>query len=86
MGIETPGREPEETGDKVTIDRRLWLTKDRDRVVEDGDPEAASLYSTPGKRVPREEAEALGVVKPQRKQAAKAEDKKSAPAENKAKG
>lgn len=85
MGIEVTRNETQAT-DKVEVDRKLWLTKDRDRVVEDGDPEAAFLYATPGKRVPREEAERLGVVKPQRKQAAKAEDKQAPRSENKGRG
>jgi hypothetical protein len=47
----------------VTLDRRLWLVEDKSRVVEDGDPEAAFLYSVPGTIVPKAEAEALGAIK-----------------------
>lgn len=35
-----------------TTDRTLWLTADRDRVVEDGDPEAAFLLARRGQEVP----------------------------------
>lgn len=73
-------------GEMVTLDRRLWLTAGRDAVVEDGDPDAAFLYGTAGKKVPREEAERLGAVpaeKPQRKQAAKTEDKQAVKHEDK---
>lgn len=45
-----------------TADRRLFLTSDRARVVEAGDPEAAFLYAVPGRTVPREEAERYGLV------------------------
>lgn len=83
MGIEInkPG-----TGETVEVDRRLWLTADRQRVVEDGDPQAAFLYATAGARVPRAEAEELGALpaKSARKQAERAEDKQAAPAANKA--
>lgn len=43
--------------------RRLWLTADRDRVVEDGDPDAKVLWCTEDDEVPLEEAERLGAVK-----------------------
>jgi hypothetical protein len=62
-------------------DRRLWLTADKDRVVEDGDPEAAFLYVTPGHIVPRPEAEKLGAVTPRKpavtEQTPKASSKRS---------
>lgn len=32
----------------VIADRRLWLTADRQRVVEEGSSDAAILYATPG--------------------------------------
>lgn len=69
--------------EQIEVDRKLWLTAGRDRVVEDGDPAAAFLYATPGQRVPREEAERLGAVAPARKQAERAEDKQAGRAEDK---
>jgi hypothetical protein len=45
----------------VTIQQRLALTADRSRVVLDTDPEAATLWSIPGREVSQEEAERLGV-------------------------
>lgn len=44
------------------LTRKLWYTADHERVVEDGDPEAAFLLGTPGKRIPDEEAERLGLT------------------------
>lgn len=49
------------TGDTVEVDAKLWLTKDKDELVPDGDIRAAFLYCTPGKRVPRDEAEQFGI-------------------------
>ena len=40
----------------VISDRRLWLTAGRDKLVEEGDLEAAELYATKGTRIPREQA------------------------------
>lgn len=54
-------RDDDAGGTKVTVDRRLWLTADRSRAVEDGDPEARFLLCAPGKRVLRAELEAAGV-------------------------
>jgi hypothetical protein len=45
----------------ITADRRLWLTADRDAVVEDGDPAAAFLLAPPGGEIPMTEAERLGL-------------------------
>jgi hypothetical protein len=70
----------------VRLDRTLWLTAEKDRVVEDGDLEAAHLYGNPGHAVPRAEAEKLGALpkeeakpkaapKPANKMAPKPEDK-----------
>lgn len=49
-------------GEMVTVDRTLWLTADQQRVVEDGDPQAATLYATPGMQVPHEQAERYGLL------------------------
>lgn len=76
-------------GVKVTVDRRLWLTADRKRAVEDGDPKARFQLCAPGKRVLRSELERVGVkIKSgKKKDAAKseepAENKADAPADNK---
>lgn len=40
-------------------DARLWLNVTRDRIVPDGDPEAAFLLASPGKEIPREYAHLL---------------------------
>ena len=44
-------------------DRRLYLTADRQFVVEEGDPDAAFLYAAIGHRIPIEFAEQHGLVK-----------------------
>lgn len=54
--IEHPQMEPQ-----FELDRKLWLTRDQSRVVEDGDPEAASLLGTKGKRIPMALAEKYGI-------------------------
>ena len=68
-------------GDKVKITERLYLTADKERVVPEGDPEAAFLFATPGKEISAEDAEkySLGA----KKQAAKPADKQASPAPNK---
>lgn len=45
----------------IIADRRLYLTADKARVVEDGDPSAAFLFATPGVVIPAAEATALGL-------------------------
>ena len=57
----TKDHEPQ---DLWVADRRLWLTADKSKAVEDGDPRAAFLLCTPGRSIPRPQAEALGLVKP----------------------
>lgn len=47
---------------KVTVTQRLARTAAGDRLVPDTDPEAASLFATPGKEIPAEEAERWGLV------------------------
>ena len=49
-------------GKRVNLDRRLCLTAAGDRLVEDDTAEAATLYGSAGKEVPRAEFEALGGV------------------------
>lgn len=46
----------------IVADRRLWLTADKARVVEDGDPAAAFLLASPGTEIPVDEAERLGLT------------------------
>lgn len=64
----------------MELDRRLWLTADRKKVVEDGDPKAAFLLGNEGTEVDDAEAKRLGV----KAKSAPANKAKSAPA-NKAK-
>lgn len=45
----------------MILDRTLWLTADKDKVVEDGSPEAAFLLGNEGTEIPDAEAERLGV-------------------------
>jgi hypothetical protein len=52
-----------QAGPTVTIDRHLYLTEDRDRVVEEGDPAGRFLWANPGSEMPRDEAEKLGAIK-----------------------
>jgi hypothetical protein len=70
--------EPDNTGN-VEIDRTLWLTAEQDALVEDGDPQAAFLWATAGKRMPKAEAEEFG-YKPLK---AKAEPKPTSKARTK---
>lgn len=46
----------------IVADRRLWLTTDKARVVEDGDPAAAFLLASPGTEIPVAEVERLGLA------------------------
>lgn len=46
-----------------TADRRLWLTADQSRVVEDGDPEAAFQLISPGQQMPEARARKYGLIK-----------------------
>lgn len=45
----------------MRLDRKLWLTADRDSVVEDGSPGAAFLLGAEGAEVPDDEAKRLGI-------------------------
>ncbi len=46
----------------MKADRRLWLTRDRDSLAEDGDIAAASLLASPGSAIPAAEVARLGLV------------------------
>lgn len=74
-----------ETSLSAELGETLWYTVDRSEVVPDGDPRAAFLLGTAGKRVPLEEAERLGLVKKgaKAKEAVPEETKEAAPEETK---
>lgn len=55
-------QEAKEIQGAIISDRRLWLTKGRDHVVEDGDPAARFLLAGPGSMVSKAEAERLGLT------------------------
>lgn len=64
----TKKRHPEDWGltevpmpSKFVTDRKLWLTADRERVVEDGDPEAAFLLASAGKEIDAATVERYGL-------------------------
>lgn len=70
-----------EVSESVELGESLWLAADRETVVAEGDPRAAFLLATSGKRLSRDAAERYGLVKA-RKQPA--DNKMASPAENKA--
>lgn len=59
MGIEVRRLREAQTMPTVKLDRRLWLTADGSRLVEDGDVEAAFLWAAPGDEVDAVELERL---------------------------
>ena len=81
----------------VTVNRRLWLTADRESIVEDGDPASAFLWAIEGESIALDEAERVGyaplpveapaepevAAEPEPAQVAPDEDKVAAPAEDK---
>lgn len=70
-----------EVTESVEVGENLWLADDRETVVAEGDPRAAFLLATSGKRLARDVAEGYGLIKA-RKQSV--EDKQLSPSENKA--
>lgn len=52
----------ERPAEKLVSDRRLYLTGDRSRVVEEGDPAAAFLLVSANKPIPAVEVDRLGLV------------------------
>lgn len=64
--------ENESTDRWVEVGERLWLDTSGEKLVAEGDPEAASLFATPSTRVSRADAIRYGLVKPDKadKQAA----------------
>lgn len=90
MALETNTKHNEGEVEKYTVTERIYLDRDGSVVSED-DPNAATLFSTPGKEIPYAVARDLGLVKetaskkaPAKKQADKPADKsRKAPAKNK---
>lgn len=66
-----------------TLDKRLWLTSDRENVVDEGHPDAAFLLGGEGDEISDDEAARLG-LKPSKKAANKADDKSANEPANKA--
>lgn len=63
LKLRTLRQEREESMALYKVDRRLWLTADRQRVVEDGDPEARFLLTAgPGDELPMEMAKRYGLA------------------------
>lgn len=72
----------------TTLDRRLWLTVDKDKLVEDGDPEARFLYGVRGRVKRTDECRRLGykaLKAAAAKEAEPVENKGAETPENKAK-
>lgn len=64
---------------------RLWLTADKERVVEDGDPAAAFLLVGEGGQLSEEDARKYGLMDEEKTKRVMSPNKaKAAPAENKA--
>ena len=72
----------EETIEKYEVTERIYLDVDG-KVCSEDDPKAATLFSTPGKRIPMDTAKELGLVKAG-KQSSPAAAKQKQPAQNKA--
>jgi len=79
MGIKITYLSPEAPVKQVKVDRRLWLTQDRTRLVEDGHPEAGFLFCAAGDAVPEDEFKKYELVgataEPEEKAAEQSEDK-----------
>ncbi len=45
-----------------TITKRLYITVDGDRLVEEGDPDAQFLYANPGRKISDEDAAKFGLL------------------------
>lgn len=74
----------------IVIDRHLYLTEDKGRVVEEGDTAGRWLWASPGSEVSRAVAVRLGAIQAEPEPKAKAEPaaeptpKQRAPRANKA--
>ena len=66
---------------------RLFLNRERTKLVKESSQEAHELYATPGTLIPEDAAEKFGLLRKPRKRKAKsekpAEDKQLDPAEDK---
>lgn len=62
----------------IVIDRHLYLTEDRSRVVEEGDLASRFLWAAPGDEVSRAEAVRLGAIKAEESAAPEPEQQDSA--------
>lgn len=75
------------SGETVVIDRHLYLTEDKSRVVEEGDTDGRWLWASPGQEMARDEAERLGALEAKQpekpEQPAKPEPKQRARPANK---
>lgn len=76
MALAINDEDKEHTVSNVTVDRRLYLTADKSKVVEDGDPKAAFLWAIRGRNVSEEEAKRVGYKpKPAKAKAASGDDR-----------
>lgn len=69
----------------MIADRNLYLTADKERVVEEGDPAAAFMFYSKGKEIPDDEAGRYGLLAPAAPPEPEpaAEEKQAEPADNK---
>ena len=68
-----------------TLEETVHVNADKSKVVAENSPEAAYQLATKGKRIPMEQARALGLVKPPKAKAPEPEAKAvDAPPEDKA--
>lgn len=85
MALEVHRIEKQPSGPPLTADRRLYLSADRQRVLEEGDPAAAYLLAGVGGEIVPSEAARLGLAvvngrleqRPAFKAAEPAEDKQA---------
>lgn len=66
-------------GPRVIVDRHLYLTEDKSRVVEEGDPAGRTLWATPGMEVAEADAVRLGAVAADSAEAEPADDGQTEP-------
>lgn len=57
-----PNGDSVKESDYVLATERLYVNADRSKIVAEGSDEAAFLLATPGKRIPRADAERLGLL------------------------
>ena len=69
MGLEIHRLTDEEDREMAIADERLYLNATQDKVVKEGDPEAAFLLAAAGAKIPPEYAD---LVKPKKKPRTKA--------------